>query len=157
MPSVKKNPGIDECANTQLFQPTIIQPRHFLQQFVNEMIVGIDLKNADPMLDQDRHIFVKQFQRADANREQHTPFQQLERGDQQQPASLRWFSRHALVQPPEAGRALYPRRIVRGLLSYVRGAQERSEPPLHHADGGSLSVMDFASAVERKLKALDSL
>lgn len=58
-PFRKKNPGVDKRSHTEFPQPPIIQAGHFLQQFVNEMVVGIDLKSADPMLDQRRHVLVE--------------------------------------------------------------------------------------------------
>ena len=54
----------------------------FPQKLMNEMIVRIDLKDADPIFDQGGHVCVKELQRTDADGEQCEAFQEFESRDE---------------------------------------------------------------------------
>ena len=53
------------------------------------MTVGINLKNIDAVLDYCREVFVKKFERADAQCKQRQAFQEFEGADQTQATAVR--------------------------------------------------------------------
>src|SRR2546430_6347397 len=107
--------------------------------------VRIDLENVDPVFRNRGHIFVKQLERADTHGDQRECLQQLERGDDPQPAAMYFFFSHAMRGPIPL--AWQRQGIVR--FKSKEGREKRFSQPARRRNPAGLEKLNFSGACRR--------